>query len=81
MATGQDTSINRLLDELKGVIENEQRLFGDTLLFEETHPENKTSADHARSQVGESPTPSSAKHHIDLYPTKQIVAEDIGNLQ
>lgn len=77
MATEQDTSINRLLDELKSVIENEQRLFGDTLLFEETYAENKSSVNHAGLQVGESPTPSSSKHHIDLYPTKQTIAEPL----
>ncbi len=72
-----DTLINALLDELKGFIEDEQRLFGDTLLFEETT--SRSNADVTRPMVQtEMPSiPPSPKHYIALAPVNPIVAEDL----
>ena len=75
MATGPDASINILLDELKRFIENEQQLFGDTLLFEETTLESKTIVNPTMLRAEKTPIPSSSKHYIDLATVKQIVAE------
>ncbi len=75
MATEPDTSINVLLNELKNIVENERRLFGDTLFFDEMPPENKTGLNRIVLQAEKAPIPSSSKHYIDLAPEKQMVAE------
>lgn len=75
MATGTDASMNVLLDELKSFVKNEQRLFGDTLLFEETPTESNAGATRTIVQMETPSISSSSKHYIDLAPEKQMLAE------
>ncbi len=70
-----DTQINVVLDELKSFIENEKRLFGDTLLFEEIPPRSNAGVTGTRVQAEMSSIPSSSKYYIDLAPTNPIVSE------
>ncbi len=70
-------SIDHLLDKLKGMIENEQRLFGDTLLTEETTLKHKKNEGIVLQQAAKPPAPSGSKHYISLSPSNPKVAEDL----
>ncbi len=77
MAAGTDTPLTILLDELKGFIENERRLFGDTLLFEAVPVESNAVAKQKLIQAEAPSVPSPSKHYIELETSKPMVAEEV----
>ncbi|MEO8167974.1 MAG: uracil-DNA glycosylase [bacterium] len=77
MAAGTDKSLTILLDELKGFIENERQLFGDTLLFDAVPVESNAVAKQKLVQAEVPSVPSPSKHYIELETPKPMVAEEV----